>query len=158
MTHPSRHRAAQVPAESDRDGAREEDGTEVIEIGGLRFDVSFRGPGATLRVLGPVDGEWTELLRFDDFVEQPHFHAPAAGPSIPFDRSLGEPLDWYVSQIRDHLAEWLGRSGFESVVPSLDLSQISERVDEVTQAMIACVPDGYERVTGRGLQRVEATA
>jgi hypothetical protein len=129
-----------------------------MEFGGLRFDVSFRGPGATLRVLGPVGGEWTEMLRFDDFVEQPHFHAPASGPAMMFDRSLGEPLAWYISQIRDHLAEWLDRAGFESVVPSLDLPRISEGADQLTQAMIECVPDGYERVPGKGLERVEATA
>ena len=36
-------------------------GQQVLEFGGLRFDVAFRAiGGATLRVDGQVDGEWKE--------------------------------------------------------------------------------------------------
>jgi hypothetical protein len=53
-------------------------GQQVLEFGGLRFDVAFRAiGGATLRVDGQVDSEWKELLRFDDFIDVPHYHAPA---------------------------------------------------------------------------------
>ena len=93
----------------------------TIEFGGLRFDVSFREVGATLRVDGHVDGTWTEMLRFDDFVDMPHFHSPADGAAIPFDRAHGEPLAWYVAQIRDHLPEWLEKAGFGDVLPTIDV-------------------------------------
>jgi hypothetical protein len=127
----------------------------TLEFGGLRFDVSFREVGATLRVLGKPEDEWTEMLRFDDFIDQPHFHVPSSGPSIPFDRSLGEAMPWYVSQVRDHLAEWLERAGFESVLSSIDLDEVSANAGELTRAMIECVPAGYVRVAGVGLQRLE---
>ena len=45
----------------------------ILEFGGLRFDVSFRNVGATLRVNGRANGVWTEMLRFDDFVDDPTF-------------------------------------------------------------------------------------
>jgi hypothetical protein len=125
----------------------------TLDFGGLRFDVSFRDVGATLRVSGQTDGEWTEMLRFDDFVDKPHYHVPSAGPSIPFDRSLGDPMPWYVSQVRDHLAEWLERAGFASVLPQIDLAAVSANSDRLTQAMTDCVPAGYVRVDGVGLQR-----
>src|SRR5579862_4507147 len=126
----------------------------TLELGGLRFDVSFRSVGATLRVDGRVDEHWVEMLRFDDFVDSPHFHAPASGDSIAFDRTSGEPLAWYVSQIRDHLPEWLEKAGFASVLPTIDVDEISKNADRLTEAMEACVPDGFVRVPGVGLQRV----
>jgi hypothetical protein len=143
--------AAQVPAVAE--GTK-----QVFEFGGLGFDVSFRDVGATLRVKGRHDGKWTEMLRFDDFVDGPHFHVPASGPSIQFDRSLGDPLAWYVTQVRDHLAEWLQRAGFEDVLTGVDLDEVAKNADTLTEAMIACVPGGYVRVPGIGLQRVDVPA
>ena len=131
----------------------------TIELGGLRFDVCFREVGATLRVDGHVDGTWTEMLRFDDFVDMPHFHAPADGEPIPFDRaSHGEPLAWYVAQIRDHLPEWLEKAGFGDVLPTIDVETVSLNADRLTEAMNACVPAGFLRVPGIGLQRSATSA
>jgi len=124
------------------------------DCGGLRFAVSFRGPGATLRVSGRVDGEWQELLRFDDFIEQPHYHVPASGDAIMFDRELGEPLEFYVEQLRDHLGELLTEAGYEEVAADVDLRAVSQDADHIRAAMIDVVPDGYTRVPGVGLQRV----
>jgi len=127
------------------------------EFGGLRFDVSFRAPGATLRVLGKADSHWAEILRFDDFVEGPHFHAPAAARTL-FDRSLGEPLAWYVAQVRDHLPEWLERAGFGSLITTIDFDEVSRNAHVLEEAMIDCVPEGYVRVPGVGLQRVPVSS
>ena len=125
------------------------------ECGGLRFAVSFRGPGATLRVSGRVDGQWEEVLRFDDFIEQPHYHVPASGDAIMVDReAVGAPLDFYVAQLRDHLGELLTDAGYESVAADVDLRAVSEDAERIRDAMIECVPDGYVRVPGVGLQRV----
>jgi hypothetical protein len=129
------------------------DQPRVYEFGGLRFDVSFRGPGATLRVLGKVGDRFEEMLRFDDFVEDPHFHAPPA-VQMKFDRSLGEPLAWYIAQIRDHLAEWLEKAGYASVLADVDVDAVTENAGTLEAAMEECVPEGYARVPGVGLQKV----
>ena len=135
------------------------DGSTTLEFGGLRFNVSFRDVGATFRVDGRVDGAWTEMLRFDDFVDGPHFHAPADGDAIPFDgASFGEPLAWYVAQIRDHLPEWLEKAGFGEVLPSIDVEVVRLNADRLIEAMNACVPVGFLRVPGIGLQRSELSA
>lgn len=132
---------------------------QILEFGGLRFDVAFRAvAGATLRVDGKVDNEWKELLRFDDFIDVPHYHAPADAHQINFDReTLGEPLVWYIAQIRDHLPEWLTKSGFADVVPSVDMDEVVRNIDKVDEAMRTCVPEGFVRVPGVGIQRVGAT-
>jgi hypothetical protein len=94
------------------------------------------------------------MLRFDDFVNGPHYHAPADGPQIDFDRALGVPLDWYIAQIRDDLTGWLTRSGFADVVPTIDLEAVAANVDKLDAAMSACLPPGFVRVAGVGLERV----
>jgi hypothetical protein len=130
-----------------------------LEFGGLRFDVYFTGTfGPTMRLSGQVDGEWKELLRFDDFVGMPHYHAPADGPQTNYDPANGEPLEWYLAQIRDDLPEWLTRSGHAEVIPTIDFAVVSANVDQLRQAMTDCLPDGFERVPGVGLRRVETPA
>jgi hypothetical protein len=132
---------------------------QELEFGGLCFDVSFTGEfGATMRVYGMVGDQWTEMLRFDDFVDGPHYHAPADGPQINFDRALGVPLDWYIAQIRDDLPGWLTRSGFADVLPTIDVQAVAANVGKVEEAMSACMPPGFSRVPGVGLQRVEPSA
>jgi hypothetical protein len=128
----------------------------VLDIGGLRFTVSFRGEaGATIRVYGEVDGTSTEMLRFDDFVEDPHYHVPAAAKPYSFDREkLGAPLPWFIGQIRDNLGGLLTDAGFAGVLDSVDLGAVSAGADKVEQAMIDCVPEGFSRVPGVGLQKV----
>jgi hypothetical protein len=133
-------------------------GASEMDFGGLHFDVSFRGPaGATLRVSGPVNGERKELLRFDDFVESPHYHVPADGSATMFDRTtLGDPLDWFVSQISDHLEELLTAAGFSEVLPDVDIGAVGANAGSIRKAMEDCVPEGYVRVPGFGLQRSDA--
>jgi hypothetical protein len=125
------------------------------DVGGLHFAVSFREPaGATFRLSGPVDGSRRELIRFDDFVDSPHYHAPADAEQIMFDRAtLGEPLDWLVHQFSDHLEEFLTSAGFEAVLPLVDTRAVADSAERIRATMIACVPDGYVRVPGVGLQR-----
>jgi hypothetical protein len=139
------------------DGKRE---TREWDVGGLHFAVSFRAPqGATFRLSGPVDGSRRELVRFDDFVDSPHYHAPAEGDAIMFDRSTqGEPLDWLVHQISDHLAEFLTTAGHEAVLPMVDTAAVAASAERLKGEMMQCVPDGYVRVPGIGLQRAGSAA
>jgi hypothetical protein len=125
------------------------------DAGGLHFAVSFRVPaGATFRMFGPVAGGRKELVRFDDFVDSPHYHAPADGDPILFDRAaLGEPLEWLVRQVSDHLEEFLTSAGFAAVLPEVDTAAAAGSAEQIRAAMIDCVPDGYFRVAGVGLQR-----
>ena len=150
----------QRPAETTSDsgvGSRKEPEPIELLIGGLRFGVTFRevgaAPGATLRVVAPVHDDWKEVLRFDDFVDAPHFHAPADGDSIRFDPANGEPLEWYLAQIRDHLDYWLATAGYPQVAQAVDHDAIAADIDRLRNAMYDCVPSGFERVPGVGLRR-----
>jgi hypothetical protein len=125
-----------------------------LDIGGLRFSASFRAPaGATLRVSAQFQDRWREVLRFDDFVEQPHFHVPASADATMVDRDTGEPLDFFMAQLRDHLGELLRQGGFSEILETADLDAVANDIARIRQAMIDVVPDGYTRVPGVGLQR-----
>jgi len=130
-------------------------GRQLVECGGLQFEATFRAPaGATLRVLGEVDGQLTELLRFDDFIDSPHYHVPASGPATLFDQArFGEPLAWFVSQLRDHLSDLLTEAGYEQILTAVDAGAVADHAGEIRTAMEACVPEGYVRVPGAGLTR-----
>ena len=126
----------------------------ALEFGGLRFEIFFdRDLGVTMEVLAlTADGPVT-MIRLDDYQENPHYHAPV-GVWHPFDRgALGEPLAWFIEQVRDHLPAWLDRSGFSGVLPAVDLGDIADNSDVLYAAMAARVPRGCVRVPGLGLQR-----
>lgn len=125
------------------------------EVGGMRLSVSFRAPdGATLRIFGPVGDTWKEILRFDDFVDAPHYHVPAHATPVPFDRANGEPLAWFVTQVQDHLAELIAEAGYGELLERVDAEAVAAEAPKVEAAMEACVPAGYARVPGVGLTRL----
>lgn len=133
------------------------DGGSELDVGGLLFTASFRSAGATLRVYGPAGGRETELLRFDDFIDGPHYHVPADGPQISFDEGrLGEPLAWFVSQVRDNLAEMLTTAGFSDVLAVVDTKAVADSAATLRKMMEDCVPAGYVRRPGVGLRRAHA--
>ncbi|MBO0693376.1 MAG: hypothetical protein J2P58_10810 [Acidimicrobiaceae bacterium] len=133
-------------------------GATEWEVGGLHLSVAFRrADGATLRVFGRTAGGWKEMLRFDDFIDTPHYHVSIDRPIIPVDRAtLGDPMEFFVSQVRDHIGELLVEAGFADVAAKADLRAVAADADRIRRQMIDCVPEGYERVPGVGLQRVGA--
>jgi hypothetical protein len=128
---------------------------KVLEFGGLRFKLYYTERGGTIRTYGQVDDGWVEMIRWDDFVDSPHYHVPEEGPQIPFDRaSLGEPLAWYVIQIRDHLPKYVEQAGYAEVLPTIDMKVVAEKAEKISETLIAMTPENYHRVPGVGLQRV----
>jgi hypothetical protein len=98
------------------------------------------------------------MLRLDDYDENPHYHAPV-GLWHNYDRQAnGEPLAWFIAQLRDNLAELLTSSGYASLLSEIDLAAISAGADRLYDAMAARVPRGCARVPGVGLVRVEPAA
>jgi hypothetical protein len=130
-------------------------GATEWEVGGLHLSVAFRrADGATLRVFGRTADGWTEMLRFDDFVEGPHYHIGFERPIIPVDRvATGDPMEFFVGEIRDRIPDLLVEAGFADVAAEADLGAVAADAGRIRKEMVDCVPDGYERVPGVGLQR-----
>jgi hypothetical protein len=126
---------------------------QTFELGGLNFWIFFdRDSGPSMVILAEIDGRSVEILRLDDYEDNPHYHAPV-GVWHKFDRdTLGAPLTWFIDQIANHLEELLEKSGYGSLIPTLDFGAISSRASSVYDAMYTRVPAGMARVPAKGLQ------
>src|SRR5258707_13480267 len=82
------------PMEKPKDSEEElrAQGQQVLEFGGLRFDVAFRAiGGATLRGDGKTGNERKRLLRFDGLIKGPPLYR--THPSAPVNLDPAAPTD-----------------------------------------------------------------
>ena len=127
----------------------------ALEFGGLRLEVYYtENFGASTRVFGRVSDTWTEMLRFDDFVDTPHYHAPADNPE-QIDlvvAEMGEPLEFYLHTLAEDLPSLLPQIGYDSVLSSIDIVEIRKLLGVVRAAMNSVLVEGFSRVQGTSLQ------
>jgi hypothetical protein len=88
--------------------------------------------GHTIHVMGPVKGEEEEVLRFDCFEQQPHYHlgfSHTNGPIVPIDEA--DPFDWSVGKIRSSFKELLEAAGADGEYQeewASDLDAVLDRI------------------------------
>ena len=93
--------------------------------------------GVCIQVVGNVNGKETELLRFDCFDHNPHYHY---GPEHKNERIMldptvtGSPLGWTIKQLRARLPDMLKRAGYGDVANRITASVVSQKLDEVETA------------------------
>ncbi len=85
-------------------------------VGPYTFALDFRTVGEdrgyTIHVMGPVQGQEQEVLRFDCFEKQPHYHLGLSFRDesiVPITEA--NPLAWSVSKIRSSFREMLEAAG-----------------------------------------------
>jgi hypothetical protein len=130
-----------------------------LQFGGLRFEVYYtRYFGPTTRVFGQQNGEWTEMLRFDDFVDVPHYHAPAESDvAIMLDvPTQGEPIEFYMDVLSSKLPEHLPGLGFGDVLPTIDNDVVRMNLPTLRAAMSSVLPEGFNRAKGECLHDSDA--
>ncbi len=119
---------------------------QTLEIGGLRFVVMHRSlgddGGPTIEVYGDIDDESTQVLRFDCFRIAPHYHAPpSSGETLKLDpATVGDGLDWSLTQIRQHLPEMLATAGFTALARAVDREALAAGWTHVRDAVAATAP------------------
>ena len=109
---------------------------ETIATGGLEFFVENRmtaqDGGPSLQVLAKVDDKVVQLLRFDMFYKQPHYHYDPNGINIRYDvdpLTLDDGIGWAVGLIHGKLPRLIAKAGHEGML---------SREDEA--AVIAALP------------------
>ena len=119
-----------------------------IEAGGVTFAMRYRDDiagdgGLCIEVRGEVDGDDTELLRFDCFRVAPHYHY---GPQADDERLMldltaaGDALEWTLNCFeRGRLRPMLARAGYQSVADALNEAQIAALMPAITGAAQAIV-------------------
>jgi hypothetical protein len=116
--------------------------------------------GVCVQVLGVVEGNERELLRFECFDNHPHYHYDPAQTNVRvmLDPTVtGNPLRWTMTQLRHKLPAMLGRAGYEQIALQIDPSQLLPVLDEVEATV--CEMAIHKRRTvrhNRGTDVIEA--
>ncbi|MFZ1990937.1 MAG: hypothetical protein WAW96_14330 [Alphaproteobacteria bacterium] len=108
-----------------------------IGVGPLEFALEYRRfareQGWTIHVYGPRQGRREEILRFDCFDVNPHFHL---GWSY-LDRMFvpipdtDDPLAWALDEMRAHLPQMLLESDAPELAALLDMTAVNAALDEL---------------------------
>jgi hypothetical protein len=129
--------AVQLVVESRRlTNAIIEDAIPDADDAGVRFD-DF---GASLHVCGTADGR--EHLRFDCFENEPHYHyidqAAGANTVVRIDElAVGDPLDFSLACVEDHLPDMLRHCGTTDLADDVarEPEKVSAAIVEVRALM-----------------------
>ena len=112
----------------------------LISAGGIDFRMRYRDDiagdgGLSIEVYAEVEGRDTELLRFDCFQNDPHYHyGPQAGDDrIPLDpTATGDSLQWALERFeRGRLKPMLERAGYDAVAEALDEEAVANAMPTV---------------------------
>ena len=110
-------------------------GDVVIEAGPIRFGVENREPGIAIHIHGDLDGEEKELLTFDCFDEEPHYHY---GPRAKNQRlyidttAIPDPLRWTLDLFKGgKLVPMLQRAGYHDHAARLNPATVAQKIAEV---------------------------
>jgi predicted DNA-binding ribbon-helix-helix protein len=120
----------------------------MIGVGGLRFNVRYanartgdRGP--SLRIYGDVEGKPVQLLRFDCFENEPHFHYDPEGKNnqLRMDKAnVSDPIAWSMDYLRGNITSLVRIAGYNALAEQLDEAVLTAVLPTVEKALRDSVP------------------
>ena len=132
---------------AERNTVKHNRGTDIIEAGNIRFGLEMRRQasgdgGLAIHVLSDLAGntgrvftEETELLAFDCFRDEPHYHYGPRNKNhrIFWDKTLvPDPLGWCLDQFKTgKLKAMLERAGYPGVAADLDEDLLASVIPQV---------------------------
>jgi hypothetical protein len=136
---------ARQMAVDDRTTVTHNKGDVIIDSGAIRFGLEFRelsvGRGLAVHVLGTVAEQEIEILAFDCFDTDPHYHYGPRNKNIRIywdQTSVPNPLRWTLDQFKDRkLSAMIERAGYPGIVAELDEDLIQEKLVEVESTALA---------------------
>lgn len=115
---------------------------KVFEVGGVELHVDERNFGSdggpSVRVYGEVDGKDIQLLRFDCFRKDPHYHYDPSGKNDQrhLDKaSVPDSIAWTIEQLGQNLVEMIQTAGYGSVADTVDQAAVAQVLPEVESLM-----------------------
>jgi len=131
----------------------------TIGVSGLRFNVRYanvrtgdRGP--SLRVYGDVEGKPVQLLRFDCFENQPHFHYDPEGKNnqLRMDKAnVSDPVAWSMDYLRGNFASLIRIAGYSALAEQLDEGALTAALPTVEKALRDTIPADMPGLQASGL-------
>ena len=115
---------------------------KVFDVGGVELHVDQRNFGSdggpSVRVYGEADGENIQLLRFDCFRKDPHYHYDPSGKNDQrsLDKtSVPDSVAWTIKQLGHNLVEMIHTAGYASVAEQVDQAAVAQVLPEVESLM-----------------------
>jgi hypothetical protein len=120
-----------------------------LEASGLRFAIDYRATGndrgPSLRIYGDIDGKAVQLLRFDCFDHEPHFHYDPQGKNnrIFLNKTrASDPIAWTMDYLCDNITTLVRIAGYGQCADQLDEEALTAALPGVEQALRDSVPQG----------------
>jgi len=120
-----------------------------LEASGLRFAVDYRTTshdrGPSLQVLGDVDGKSVQLLRFDCFEHEPHFHYDPEGKNNRIFLNLArvsDPIAWTIDYLQGNFTSLVRIAGYDRLAERLDEAALTAALPGIEKALRDSVPRG----------------
>ena len=115
---------------------------KVFHVGGVELRVDNRSLGAdggpSVRVYGEANGENIQLLRFDCFRKDPHYHYDPSGKNDQrhLDKAdVPDSVAWTIEQLGQNLVEMIHTAGYASVAEAVDQTAVTQVLPEVESLM-----------------------
>jgi len=114
--------------------------TGTISAGGLEFFLENRGGrddgdgGPSLQVLGDVNGEKVQLLRFDMFRNCPHYHYAPDGRNQRYDLDpliIDDGMGWALGLIGRRLPALLAKAGQPALATTETISAVNRALPDI---------------------------
>jgi hypothetical protein len=131
----------------------------TIGVGALRFNVRYsntrtgdRGP--SLRVYGDVEGKPVQLLRFDCFEQEPHFHYDPDGKNnlLRMDKAnVSDPITWSMDYLRGNVASLVRIAGYGALANEVDEAALTAALPTVEKALRDSIPAEMQAMAASGL-------
>lgn len=111
-----------------------------IEAGGVTFAVEHRNfggdKGPAIRVLGDVNGVLVQLLRFDCFENDPHYHYDPDGKNVVLHMSPEfDTASWSADHLERNLKVMVKLAGYPEMAERIDPTAVREAMPAIRRAM-----------------------
>jgi len=131
----------------------------TIGVGELRFNVRYTQArtgdhGPSLRIYGDVEGKPVQLLRFDCFETQPHFHYDPEGKNnqLRMDKTkVSDPIAWSMDYLRGNVASLVRIAGYSALAERLDEAALTAALPTVEKALRDSIPAETPALAASGL-------
>ncbi len=121
-----------------------ESDSREFALGPLRVIVEYRrtdvDEGPSIRIYGTEAGQLRQVLRFDCFVDDPHYHYdPDGGDELHHmrDEGIEEPVEWTVHCLERNLSEMIRRAGFGMLADQVKRSPMEQHIAVIRETMMA---------------------
>ncbi len=115
---------------------------QIFDIGGVQLIVGHRtfggDGGPAVRVIAEVEGQTVQLLRFDCFRKDPHYHFDPSGIDDKRDldkETVPDPIGWTIEQLGGNLRAMIRTAGYGDIADSVDQDAVASVLPEIESIM-----------------------